>query len=158
MEKETFTGRGWEPCCGDGAISKVLVETGHDVYSSDLIDRGYGDATCDFLTPRSIARPEVNYVITNPPYKIAEKMLHRALEVADTKVAFLCRLLWIEGEGRFQRVYSQQPPRRIWAFSKRVNMARNNDPRWNHGDGGMVAFAWYVWEKGYTGPTELGWI
>lgn len=34
-----------EPCCGIGSISKILKENGYSVYSSDLIDRGYGEET-----------------------------------------------------------------------------------------------------------------
>ena len=42
LSVETFEGSIWEPACGDGAISKVLLEAGHEVVSTDLIDRGYG--------------------------------------------------------------------------------------------------------------------
>jgi len=42
LEVESFTGPIWEPACGDGAISKVLESAGHQVISTDLIDRGYG--------------------------------------------------------------------------------------------------------------------
>jgi len=42
LSVETFTGSVWEPACGDGAISKVLIEAGFEVVSTDLIDRGFG--------------------------------------------------------------------------------------------------------------------
>lgn len=42
LSVETFTGSIWEPACGDGAISKVLIEAGFEVVSTDLIDRGFG--------------------------------------------------------------------------------------------------------------------
>lgn len=32
----------WECACGQGHLSKVLENNGYNVYSSDLIDRGYG--------------------------------------------------------------------------------------------------------------------
>ena len=38
----------WEPSCGRGHLSEVLKINGFNVYSSDLIDRGYGDVK-DFL-------------------------------------------------------------------------------------------------------------
>jgi 2-polyprenyl-3-methyl-5-hydroxy-6-metoxy-1,4-benzoquinol methylase len=44
LEKQTFEGDIWECACGDGAISKVLLNKGYKVYSSDLIDRGYGSS------------------------------------------------------------------------------------------------------------------
>jgi len=42
LSVETFEGSIWEPACGDGAISKVLLAAGFDVVSTDLIDRGFG--------------------------------------------------------------------------------------------------------------------
>lgn len=38
----------WEPACGEGHLSKVLTKRGYNVYSSDLINRGYGWQS-DFL-------------------------------------------------------------------------------------------------------------
>ena len=38
----------WEPSCGHGALSEELSIRGHNVLSSDLIPRGYGN-TSDFL-------------------------------------------------------------------------------------------------------------
>ena len=50
LECEVFNNRIWECACGDGSISKVLESHGYDVYSSDLIYRGYGDKnSVDFL-------------------------------------------------------------------------------------------------------------
>jgi hypothetical protein len=68
--KTTFI---WEPACGDGAISKELEIHGHQVYSTDLIDRGYGEGGCDFLSPVTLTRvmleqPCLHHVVTNPPY------------------------------------------------------------------------------------------
>ena len=33
----------WEPCCGDGAMARVLESHGHHVVATDLVDRGYGE-------------------------------------------------------------------------------------------------------------------
>jgi hypothetical protein len=30
----------WEPCCGDGAISKEMEAEGYSVFSTDLVYRG----------------------------------------------------------------------------------------------------------------------
>ena len=49
LNKFTFNGDIWECACGDGSMSKVLEQKGYDVYSSDLIDRGYGESGVDFL-------------------------------------------------------------------------------------------------------------
>ena len=42
LDKEKFSDNVWECACGEGHLSKVLEEHGHQVYSTDLIDRGYG--------------------------------------------------------------------------------------------------------------------
>ena len=44
MDNEPFRGRVWECACGDGAMSRVIDEMGCKVDSSDLYDRGYGEA------------------------------------------------------------------------------------------------------------------
>lgn len=41
------------------------------------------------------------------------------------------------------------------AFSERLSMSRNGEPI---GNGGMIAFAWFVWERGYIGRPMIGWI
>lgn len=32
-----------EPCCGQGHLSERLKELGHEVWSYDIVDRGYGE-------------------------------------------------------------------------------------------------------------------
>ena len=42
LEVETFNKDIWECACGEGHLSEVLIKYGHNVLSTDLIDRGYG--------------------------------------------------------------------------------------------------------------------
>ena len=49
LELEPFDKLVWEPACGQGHLSKVLVKNGHVVFSTDLVDYGYGDGQLDFL-------------------------------------------------------------------------------------------------------------
>lgn len=52
FEQEMFDINIWEPACGEGHLSKRMTDlesfTLINVYSSDLIDRGFGDVI-DFL-------------------------------------------------------------------------------------------------------------
>ena len=41
FEVETFDEHIWECACGDGELSKRMIELGKKVYSTDLIDRGF---------------------------------------------------------------------------------------------------------------------
>ena len=56
MEVERFSPMIWECACGEGHLSKELEKAGYHVYSTDLIDRGYGGVV-DFL------------VCPSPPYQ-----------------------------------------------------------------------------------------
>jgi hypothetical protein len=151
---ERFKGRIWEPACGDGAISRLLLAAGYEVASTDLHDRGYGVPGVDFLTCE--AAP-VDNVVTNPPFKLAEAFVHRALAVARHQVVILNRLSWLEGKGRYKSLFDGNSPlARVWVFSSRLHFLRSGDV--NQSGGGMVAFAWYVWEKGHSGPVTLGWL
>src|SRR5579871_6794158 len=55
IDNEKFTGEIWESACGNGAMSRVLGETGQYVFSSDLYDRGFGEHGHDFLAPKRYA-------------------------------------------------------------------------------------------------------
>lgn len=151
LSVEEFTGHIWEPACGDGAISKVLEGSGYKVRSTDLVDRGYGEHGHDFLMEWD-CRPD--NIITNPPFKLAEQFARHALHITTGKVALLCRLAWLEGKGR-RDLFENSPLKNVWVFSKRLHMSRNGEPNPN---GGMLAFAWFVWERGYTGRPNLGWV
>src|SRR5947208_1977198 len=64
LRYEVFQGPVLEPCCGNGAMAKVLEETGYKVIASDLHDRGYG-TTRDFFDYKP---KEALNIVTNPPF------------------------------------------------------------------------------------------
>ena len=153
LEKETFGKTIWEPCCGNGAISEVLEAAGYDVYSSDLIDRGYGDVA-DFLVPAT--QHIVDSVVTNPPFNRAEEFIRKALECTRFKVAMLLRLKFLESMQR-RPLFQETPLKHVYVFSDRVTMYPGDEP--NRGNGsGFEAYAWYVWEQGYEGTPQIDWI
>ena len=43
LTKERPAAKIWECACGEGHLSKRLIEKGYTVYSSDKVDRGYGE-------------------------------------------------------------------------------------------------------------------
>ena len=153
LNAETFVGDVWEPACGDGAISKVLIDRGFSVKSSDLIDRGYGTPGVDFLLD---FKTTAENIITNPPFKHAEEFARHAINIAERKIAFLCRLAWLEGKAR-KVMFQETPLSRVLVFSKRVPMLRGGEAM-HKGGGGMIAFAWYVWDHEHNGPPTIGWI
>lgn len=155
LEIETFSTNIWECACGEGHISKVLENRGHVVKSTDLIDRGYGESGVDFLKQTNRFDGDI---ITNPPYKYAQKFIERALSLIPEKrkVAMFLKLQFLEGKGR-KSLFLSDPPRTVWVSSSRLVCAKNGDFE-RSGLSGAVAYAWFVWEKGYNGPTHLKWF
>ena len=151
LAMEKFTGLVWEPAAGDGAIAKVLIERKHSVIASDLYDHGYTNEPVDFIAQTKL----VSNIITNPPFKLAEEFAVHALKLARRKVAMLFRTAWLEGQGRYARLYSVTPPSRVLVFSRRLAFVRGGvgEP-----GGGMQAFMWLVWDADHSGETILRWI
>lgn len=152
LNVEKFEGGIWEPACGDGSISRVLEAAGYEVESTDLIARGYGTPNRDFLLEW---QQTADNIVTNPPFKHAEDFARHSLRRSRRKVAMLCRLAWLEGKER-GKMFRTTPLARVWVFSSRVLMTRAGMEM--SGGGGMIAFAWYVWDHEHSGAPTLGWL
>lgn len=150
--------RVWEPACGAGHIVNVLRERGHDVYATDIVDRGCPDfQQWDFLWEfESCPAGDVD-IITNPPYTAGLEFVERALAYVQpgANVWMLLRLQFLEGKAR-RRLYDVAPPADVWVFSERRTCAKNGD--FSKADGGAVAYAWFHWVKGYNKRTTIKWL
>jgi len=151
IDNESFHGGIWECACGDGSMSKVLAETGNQVRSSDLYDRGYGEIGRDFL--RTTQR--CDNIVTNPPFHSAEGFVAAGMKAAERKFALLLRLAFLEGANRTNTIFHRQPPARVWVFSERITFYMKGAET---AGSGTTAYAWFVWDKGHAGPTELAWF
>jgi hypothetical protein len=152
LRVEQIDGDVWECACGCGAMSKVLESHGLPVKSTDLINRGYGETGIDFLMPHT--GKSTDNIITNPPYNLAEAFVEQGLLMARKKVCLLLKLCFLEGQKR-RLLFERTPLARVWVFSRRLQMGRDGR---DYKNGGMIAFAWYVWEHGRTMQPTLGWI
>lgn len=160
LRVEKFSPSVWENACGGGHISEVLSQQGYCVYSTDIINRGYEhqSACLDFLN--CDYRDVDMDIITNPPYKLAKEFVKKSLEVIGKghKVAMLLKLTFLESKTR-RELFDTSPPARILVFSSRVHCVRNgNFEKYKKGVGDAIAYAWYVWEKGYKGDPIVKWI
>lgn len=151
IENEDFSGDIWECACGNGAMSKVLEQTGSTVLSSDLYDRGFGEIGVDFT--RSTRR--VANIVTNPPYNSAEGFVRQGVNQAEKKFALLLRLAFLEGANRARTTFRYTPPSRVWVFSERITFYPEGVQRKGTG---TTAYAWFVWDKDASGRTELKWL
>lgn len=147
----------WECACGAGHLAEVLRKHGHIVKATDLTDRGYGCGGVDFL------KENVHFhgdIVTNPPYKYAKKFVEHAIDtVADgCKVCMFLKLQFLEGKAR-RALFEKYPPKCVYVASDRLLCAKNGDfEKMKAGGGSAVAYAWFVWQKGYTGETVIRWI
>lgn len=149
----------WEPACGGGHMSEVLKGIdGADVFSSDVFDHGYPDAqVLDFLT---CPDRHPDWIITNPPFKknLSVLFAKRALSLATEGVALLNRLTWLEGGRRYNELFRDHPPSKIIILTERVGFDVGTC---DVGRGGMMPYAWYVWETKDTlrtdSRTEIEW-
>ncbi|OAN49439.1 hypothetical protein [Magnetospirillum moscoviense] len=151
IDNERFRGDIWESACGNGAMSDVLEHTGQQVISSDLFNRGYGEAGHDFLTSKRTA----SNIVTNPPYNAAEGFVASGLRAAHHKFALLLRLAFLEGANRQKTIFTESPPSRVWVFSERITFY----PAGAQVKGsGTTAYAWFVWDKDAASGTEIKWF
>ena len=147
----------WECACGEGHLAKRLSDYGYNVTATDLIDRGFGTGDVNFLETNTIFNGDI---ITNPPYKYAVKFIEHALDIIPTgnKVFMFLKLQFLESKSR-KELFKKYPPKCIYVSSSRILCAKNGDFEGMKKSGGSaVAYAWYEWEKGYTGDTIIKWV
>lgn len=157
LKRETFNAYILEPACGGGHISEVLKAHDYQVMSADIITRDYAgqNYTADFL--RDIT-PWAGDIITNPPYKYAAEFVEHALDVINDgqKVAMFLKLTFLEGEKR-RALFQENPPRKIYVFTKRINCALNGNEA-DFEKSSAVCYAWFVWQKGNEKKPVIDWI
>lgn len=151
IDNERFEGEIWEPACGDGAMSRVLEQTGCSVVSTDLFDRGFGEAGVDFLKADRVS----DNIVTNPPYNSAEAFVKSGLTQSRRKMALLLRLAFVEGANRQKTIFAKMAPTRIWVFSERITFYPAGAVQKGSG---TTAYAWFVWDKMDMGKCEMKWL
>ena len=149
--------RGWgtcrEPAANRGHMVKPLREHFAEVEASDVHDYGAGFAVQDYLF--GPPPPIVDWTITNPPFKLAEQFIERALVSSESGVAMIVRAAFLEGQGRFERLFSVNPPSLILQFTERVVMHKG---RLAPEGSTATAYAWLVWRPGPRISPYFDWI
>lgn len=147
----------WEPTCGRGYMASALGEYFGTVRSSDIHDYGYGEIF-DFLSlsaDASTSQDCPDWIVTNPPFRLGEEFVRRALQFAKSGVAMLVRTGFIEGAGRYERLFKDRPPSCVAQFVERVPILRGRvDPRASTATG----YCWLIWQTGSIGSARLAWI
>ena len=154
LEVEPDLSNIWECACGEGHLAKIFDEADKLAKATDLIDREYG-AVEDFLL--NLEPYHNGDIVTNPPYKLAQTFIEHALNKVDEdrKVCMFLKVLFLESQSRKQ-LFAQYPPKTIYISSSRINCAKNGDFKTYNSS--AIAYAWFVWVKGYKGETVIKWI
>lgn len=194
-----------EPCCNRGHMARPLAEAFGRVFTCDVHDYAgdprrarmpavwrpgepvpeggwvfQQDMLGDFLWPGwarefpHAAAPDG--VVMNPPFRLAEAFIAKALEMARRFVAVFIRSAFIEGQERYDTLFSRTPPSHIVQFSERVILHKGLlrepgaaywDAALNGGQGGWrmpstaTAYCWLLWVKGDDagpGDTRFTWL
>lgn len=143
-----------EPACGRGYMVNPLSEYFGTVKYGDAFDYNYGPVR-DFLTfPYEVN--SVDWVVTNPPFRLSQEFVIRALSVAREGVAILARTVFIESSGRYRALFENTPPTKFAQFCERVPMVKG---RLDRKASTATGYAWLVWEKATTVPfPRLMWV
>lgn len=131
----------WEPACGSGKMSRVLVAAGYDVHATD-IDQGQ-----DFLDEDIVPGLRTEAVITNPPYEFALEFIDKALGISEY-VAMLLRTDYDHAKTRARLFTSERFAKKI-VLTKRIKWFEDSkgQPSFNH--------AWFIWHDAHKGPPTL---
>lgn len=138
----------WEPACNRGYMSRALAEYAAEVYESDVFDYGVGQVY-DFLSVDSLlgdlpfGRPD--WVVTNPPFRLLDEFLEKALLVAQRGVAMFGRVQMLEGIERYNTIWLPHDERATYAqYVERVPLVHG---RLTPKGGTATAYGWVVIDK-----------
>ena len=130
-----------EPTANRGHMVKPLREHFENVIGSDIHDYGAGFKVDDYLFgPLPI---DVDWTIFNPPFRLAEKFIERALETSRRGVAVIVRSAFLEGVGRHKNLFSVTRPTAIYQFTERVVMHKGT---LSATGSTATAYCWIVWK------------
>ena len=164
----------WECACGTGNLSKTLEKRGYNVFSTDLVSRGFGIGGVDFLKCPNliyfIKDSELNGIkvrenlpisevdiLTNPLYKHALDFVKHSLDILEDGyyAIFFLKIQFLEGKAR-KIFFENYPPKYVYVHSERQKCAINND--FSKVNSSAVCYCWFIWQKGYKGEPIIRWI
>lgn len=145
----------WEPACNRGYMARPLAEYCAHVRCTDIHDYGLpAYSQEDFLMPIR-KEAEADWIITNPPFRLAAQFAHRCRELMPHKGhALLVRSAFLEGVDRYETLFKPHPPAIIAQFVERVPMVKGrHDPNAST----ATSYTWLVWLRG-SRETRFTWI
>jgi len=142
-----------EPAANRGHMVRPLREYFQQVEAADVHDYGCGFPVQDYLF--GPMPDKVDWTISNPPFRLAEQFIERAVRSSRRGVAVLVRSAFLEGVGRYERLFSVDQPAVVAQFAERVVMHKG---RLAPEGSTATAYCWLVWLTTTSSPTRLRWI
>lgn len=141
-----------EPCANRGHMVRPLAEYFGTIDAFDIFDYGAGFPVQDYLFGPA---PEmVDWTFMNPPFRLAEQFILRAIATSRAGVVVIVRTAFLESVGRYQSLFSTTPPALVLQFTERVVMHKGKlSP-----DGSTAtAYCGLVWHHS-DNRCRFGWI
>lgn len=149
---------------GEGDLMFPIIKSGRKVIGFDIVNRFSQHPGFEFrnenwldFNPDKLLNADI---IFNPPYKLAQEFVEHSINLVEEgrKVCAFLKLQFLESKKR-KELFEKYPPKIVYVSSSRILCAKNADFTGMREVGGSaVAYAWYVWEKGYKGETLIKWF
>jgi len=176
----------WEPACGSGDLARGLAPYFDAMITSDIhahsrLAEGadipiIGDFLIDGLWRNGDVATTADWIITNPPFKLAPRFVATALRRANVGVAMFVRTSFLEGAARLRDLFQPMPPALVLQFAARVPLFEGKlrdpsqkywDPKADNGPrqpkgklripSTATAYCWVIWVKD-DHDSRIGWI
>ena len=144
MERVNFQNDVFEPAYGEGAIVNIVKPYNYCSY----------DTTENYNFLNETLKPA--NIITNPPFSLAYEFIEKAKELVHFKTAMLLPLQYLHGQKRYDgKIFKEL--KEIFVFTRYPLLTDKirKDGKYNTG---MIAYAWYIWEKGHTEKPVINWV
>jgi hypothetical protein len=159
-----------EPCANRGHMVAPLREAFGHVMPSDVFDYGVGFPVRDYLFGPDEHLSQTDWTFLNPPFRLAQEFIERAIRLSRVGVAVIARSAFSEGQDRATELFIPMPPSFELQFSERVVMLKGRLVRAGAIDHAAVkpgtkastatSYSAFIWLKRDTAPadTRKRWI
>lgn len=144
-----------EPCANRGYMVAPLAEYFGGVLASDVHDYGFGFEVQDYLFGHDDMVGLTDWTFINPPFRLAEEFIHRAVRRSRIGVAVIVRSSFLEGIGRYERLYGPLPPWGVFHSVERIPMVKG---RYDPSASSATSYSWLVWRNDTDERLPPQWI
>lgn len=158
-----------EPSAGEGVLVDRFYElTGNKMDAYDLIARRNDVIEQDYFTADFSNKYDV--ILTNPPYLkdtaktttgLADYILKalKEVKIGGTVIMFL-KTLHLESKVRYEKIFKNYPPSKLYIYSDRISCFKNNDTSISQG---AISYTIFMWcnkkeDGSFDKDTKLDWI